>query len=180
MVSPLDPRNEGFPYALDNGAWSAFVGDRLFDSVAFLRALQLLGAGADFVVVPDIVAGGPASLELSLEWLPLVRGTSRLALLAVQDGMEPGEVLPYLGPRVGLFIGGSTEWKLETLAGWCQLARRAGAYCHVGRVNSARRIGLCIAAGAHSFDGSGASRFRKVLNRLDNARRQRPLFEAAP
>ncbi len=42
---------------------------------------------------------------------------------------------------------------------WAELARERGAICHVGRVNSARRIHLCASAGVTSFDGSGVSRY---------------------
>ena len=61
-------RNEGFPYALDNGAWSSYQQGRPFDEPAFVRALRKLGAGADWTTLPDIVAGGHASLDLSLRW----------------------------------------------------------------------------------------------------------------
>jgi predicted ABC-type ATPase len=36
-------------------------------------------------------------------------------------------------------------------------------------VNSAKRIKLCSAAGAHSIDGTSATRFSKTLPRLDAA-----------
>ena len=35
------------PYALDNGAWSAFTNGRCFDVPAFEEALSLLGGGAE-------------------------------------------------------------------------------------------------------------------------------------
>lgn len=38
-------RTEGFPYALDNGAWSAFTQGEDFDVEAFEKAFDLLGAG---------------------------------------------------------------------------------------------------------------------------------------
>lgn len=68
-------------------------------------------------------------------------------------------VRPYLSSRVGVFVGGSTEWKLSTMAGWARLAHECGARCHVGRVNSALRARLCDIAGADSIDGSKASRY---------------------
>jgi hypothetical protein len=69
-----------------------------------------------------------------------------------------------------------SEWKEATMALWGQVARSAGASMHVGRVNSARRIALCVAAGADSFDGSGASRFAVELSNLDSAMRQGDIF----
>lgn len=167
-------RTEGFAYALDNGAWTAHQAGEPFDEAAFLRAHALLGAGADWTVAPDIVEGGLASLAYSLAWLDRVLAVGP-ALLAVQDGMEPHLVADILGPRVGVFIGGSTAWKLSTLPQWCRLGRERSCVVHVGRVNSAKRISLCAYHGATSFDGSSASRYAVELPGLDNARRQLPL-----
>ena len=168
-------RHEGFPYALDNGAWSAFTKGRPFDVAAFQKALRALGANADWTVLPDVVAGGLPSLELSLKWMRVVLNESPRALLAVQDGMSADDVRAFLGPRVGLFVGGSTGWKLDTLAAWSTLAQSVGCWCHVGRVNTRRRIARCVQAGATSFDGTSATRFAKTLPFLDEARRQLPL-----
>lgn len=168
-------RDEGFPYALDNGAWSAFTQGQPFDVRAFEVALAKMGASADWVVIPDIVAGGLASLEMSLKWMRRVLDSSERGLLAVQDGMAPADVAEFLGPRVGIFVGGSTDWKLKTLPAWCELANDRDAWAHVGRVNTARRIHLCAASGATSFDGTSASRFAKTVPMLTNATRQMPL-----
>ena len=165
-------RHEGFPYALDNGAWSAYTQGRPFDERAFITAMRKLGANADWTVIPDEVAGGLRSLDLSLRWMRQVLDESPRALLAVQDGMTPNDVRGFLGPRVGLFVGGSTKWKLATLATWGQLAHERSTLCHVGRVNTVRRIAACAAAGATSFDGTSASRFAVTVPKLDHARKQ--------
>ena len=165
-------RHEGFPYALDNGAWSAYCQGRAFNDRAFLSALRQFGAEADWTTLPDIVAGGHASLALSLRWMRRVLDESPRALLAVQDGLAPDDVAPFLGERVGIFIGGSTAWKLRTLPQWAALGQRQGCWIHVGRVNTVRRIALCNVVGATSFDGSSASRYSITLRRLDLARRQ--------
>lgn len=164
-------RTEGFGYGLDNGAWTAHQRGEPFEPAAFERAVALLGADADWIVLPDIVAGGLASLDFSLSWLPRLRGIAPL-LLAVQDGIGKSDVADLIGPDLGIFIGGSTAWKETTLPTWGQVARDRGAYLHVGRVNSARRIALCAAAGADSFDGSSVTRFAVTIGRLDAARRQ--------
>ncbi|MFA7604914.1 MAG: hypothetical protein WCY29_18125 [Novosphingobium sp.] len=177
MVSAKGPlRPERFHYALDNGAWTAFQRGDPFDVPAFEKAVALLGSGADWIVLPDIVAGGLASLRFSLDWLDALRNRPELRgaryLLAVQNGMEPPHIASLVGPEIGIFVGGDTPWKLATMAAWARLAHERGALCHVGRVNTARRIRLCAAAGADSFDGSGVSRFASTLPRLDLARRQ--------
>jgi hypothetical protein len=155
-------RTEGFStYALDNGAWTAYRQGRPFDEGAFLRAVELLGAGAQFLVVPDIVCGGLASLRLSELWLPRLEGVGRRRLLAVQNGMVPADVRHLLSSQVGIFVGGDSAWKEGTLPVWGELARKTGCYLHVGRVNTVRRIRLCRLAGTASFDGTSVTRSRR-------------------
>lgn len=164
---------EGFSgYALDNGAWAAHQQNRPFDVALFTELVRVFGAGADWVACPDIVAGGLDSLRFSVSWLPWCLARVRLVLIPVQDGMTAEDVRPLLGPRVGIFVGGTTEWKLATLPVWGQVARETVCHLHVGRVNSARRIKLCAMAGADSFDGTSASRYADSLPGLDRARKQ--------
>lgn len=169
-------RTEGFRYCLDNGAWSDFQAGRDFDGEAFERLIDRLGAGADWIVLPDIVADGPRSLDLSLRWLNRVRSSCDLVLIAVQDGMEPSDVAPFLGANVGLFLGGSTEWKLARMADWGTAAAEVPCWYHVARVNTVRRIKMASAAGANSIDGSSVTRFACNLPRLDAAARQADFF----
>jgi hypothetical protein len=169
-------RAEGFAYALDNGAWTSYQRGAPFDSDAFALALDRLGAGADWIALPDIVAGGRASLDLSLSWAERVGAVNGRTLLPVQDGMAPDEIRPLLSDGRGIFLGGSTGWKLGTMCAWGRIAREVGCHYHIARVNTARRIRLCQDAGADSFDGTSASRFRTTLAGLDNARRQELLF----
>jgi hypothetical protein len=164
-------------HALDNGAWSAHTQGTDFDEPAFLASVARWGLSADWIVLPDVVGGGHASLAYSLSWWPKLAHLPTTLLIAVQDGMVPADVAPYVGPRVGIAVGGSTEWKLSSMRGWWgALSAVAGCHLHILRVNSARRIRLCQDAGAHSFDGSSVTRFASTLPRLDNARRQMPLL----
>jgi len=177
MLSPATGLNSyGLPYALDNGAWSAFATGAPWDEEAFVRALTTHGAGADFVAVPDIVEGGAESLARSCAWLPRVLDRAPLALIPVQDGMTETDIAPLLAERVGIFVGGSTGWKERSMSMWGALARTHGTRCHVGRVNTIRRIRLCAAAGATSFDGSSVSRYAINLPKLERARWQPDLF----
>ena len=100
-------------------------------------------------------------------------------VIAVQNGMQPDDVRRYLNPMVGLFVGGDTAWKESTCETWGSLARRRNCYLHVGRVNSQRRIGICAAAGADSFDGTSVTRYAVTMRPLDAARRQSNLFPAS-
>lgn len=177
MLSPATGLEAyGRPYALDNGKWSDHVGTVPWSEPKFLAALQRMGHAADFVVAPDIVEGGLASMALSRAWLDRCLAHCPRVLIAVQDGMSCFDVIGVVGPRVGIFIGGSTGWKEATMGQWGAFARREGIWCHVGRVNTVRRVALCAAAGATSFDGSSVSRFAKTLPNLDRASRQRDLL----
>lgn len=172
-------RDEGFKYGLDNGAWTAYQQGHKLDESAFMRAVDKVGQKADWVVVPDIVAGGQRSLDYSLAWLDRLRGLPTQLLIAVQDGMSMDDVRSYLSPTVGIFIGGTSEWKEASAMAWGALARRRNCYLHVGRVNSQRRIAICTAAGANSFDGTSATRYAESLRPLDLATRQSDLYPAS-
>ena len=145
-------------WALDNGAWGCHLRGAPFDAAAFEQVLQRWGEGADWIVAPDIVAGGRDSLALSLAWVPRLL-TLAPVLLAVQDGMQPEDIRPHLWSRVGIFVGGSTAWKWRTLPRWAALAQRMGAHLHVGRVNSAKAIKACASLGVTSCDGTSMSRY---------------------
>lgn len=171
VLSPFDARDGYTPYALDNGAWTCHRQQLSFDHSRFLRLVEKYGASADFIVVPDIVAGGEESLNLSLSYLARLRGVAPL-LLAVQNGITKEDVLPYLGASVGIFIGGDTEYKLSTGNYWGEVAREQQCYLHVGRVNSVQRIHWCDAIGANSFDGTSVSRYSKTIRKLSESMQQ--------
>lgn len=166
-------RTEGFQqYAIDNGAWTAYQRGEPWEEAAFVDLVAKLGSGAEFIVAPDIVAGGLDSLRRSVTWLERLEGIGRRRLIAVQDGMGTADVRPLLSRTVGIFVGGSVPWKLSTVRSWGALARDCGAYLHVGRVNTARRIALCASAAADSFDGTSVTRYAVTLPELERARRR--------
>lgn len=170
-------RTEGFAnYVLDNGAWADFQASRPFDDDGFERLIAKLGAHAAWIVLPDIVAGGLSSLELSLRWSNRCLSLCPLVLLAVQDGMTAADISPFVGSSVGVFLGGSTEWKISTMAQWGAFCRHRGIYYHVARVNSVKRMAMAVAAGADSVDGSSASRYAVTTTKLTYASRQTDLW----
>lgn len=168
----LDLYRPGWRYALDNGAWSASKAGHPIDLGLFAEAVDRLGAGADFVVAPDIVAGGLDSLRLSEAWIPRLLPRVRRVLIAVQDGMTPADVAPLLSPQVGISIGGTDAWKEAALARgeWARLARERDAWCHALRVNTRRRLALC--SGCTSFDGTNPTRFGSNTARITRYARQ--------
>jgi len=168
--------NHGFRYAIDNGAWRAYQQGLDFDAVAFQECLSEHASDAEFIVVPDIVCGGLASLEFSREWMSRLKRFGRRLLVPVQDGMKVGDLSDMVSNSVGIFVGGSTEFKEGTASMWGRLCRSKGAYLHVGRVNTCRRIAICAEASADSFDGTSATVFSKNVRKLTMASRQREIF----
>jgi hypothetical protein len=178
LLTPDNPTpREGLKHGVDNGAWGDFQKNQPFDERRFLALVDQSGEDADFVIVPDIVAGGMRSLDFSLSWLPRLAG-GPLLLLAVQDGMDVFTVAGVLHewPNLGIFLGGSTEWKLRTMYEWGVLAAVMHRHYHIGRVNTARRIRLAAEAGADSFDGTSATMFSCTLPLLESARQCRSLL----
>lgn len=174
-------RTEGFDrIAGDNGAWTDFQAGRAFDENAYERFLDWLSAQsitADWLVLPDIVAGGLASLELSCRFLNRCLSVAPLVLIAVQNGMTPTDVAPLVSLNVGVFLGGTTEWKLATMREWGEFCSDRGAHYHVARVNSIARMSLAASCGADSVDGSSATRYAVSLPKLAYAARQADLFK---
>lgn len=196
VLSPFgDSYCVGLRYMIDNPAWPVSqmfeAGKRQSrkpepaDLARFSRLLDRRGADADLIIVPDIVMGGATSLDLSAHWLPILRAKVPVGaklLIAVQDGMDRGALfgraMALIKMADGIFVGGSTEFKEASLPIWAAIKRREAERCwlHVGRVNTARRIALCAAADADSFDGTSATRFAKTLPMLEQAARQPALI----
>lgn len=167
-------RHEGFPYAIDNGAWTSYAAGTPFDEGAFTGVMEKLGAGADWVVLPDVVEDAPATARLTRRWIGRI---SFPKLAVIQDGACAGELESYLDHVHGYFLGGSTEYKLSTLADWAAWCQEREKYFHVGRVNTYRRLKPCIAAAADSCDGTSATKFAETIPFLTRARNTL-LFEA--
>ena len=166
----LPPRR--VPFFYDNGAFGDWKAQRPFDAVAFredLASLRKHRLVPDFVVAPDVVAGGESSLVESLRWLDECRSVGPV-YLAVQDGMGLETVRASVDGFAGLFVGGTLEWKLSTGQSWCRLAHELGLACHVGRVGSARRIRWAQRIGADSIDSAlplwSDSHMRRFLSAL--------------
>ena len=109
----------------------------------------------DFVVAPDIVAGGLVSLELSIHWAPACNALAPV-YLAVQDGMDRAALDRTLEQAefAGVFVGGSMQWKGATGADWVQRAHQRGLNCHVGRAGTAPMVTWARCIQADSLDSS--------------------------
>ena len=117
-----------------------------------------------WIAVPDAVGDADATLERFREWHMWLCHLHRLAFV-LQDGAErPGRV-PWEAPGLaGVFVGGSTRWKLgPEAAELVRQARRRGLQAHMGRISSARTIRYARSIGCTSFDSSRYSRWRELL-----------------
>ena len=63
-----------------------------------------------------------------------------------------------------IFLGGSTEWKWESLFAF---GAHFGERLHVGRVNGIRQLMLCQKAGSGSCDGTGFGRTTRQMMELE-------------
>lgn len=168
-------RHEGFRYAIDNGAWTAFQQRKPFDGSLFAGIVSTLGRDADWIVLPDVVGDAVATASTTEEWIDSLDGYRTLAV--IQDGAEPHVLDRLVGRAYGFFLGGSTAYKLANLEWWSDWCRERRAYYHVGRVNTVRRIRRCVDAGAHSCDGTSGSRFALSIARLNRANSQASIFD---
>jgi hypothetical protein len=129
-----------------------------------------------FVVVPDVLCDAVATLDRFRWWAWRIKAAGWKVALVGQDGLESLRRWP---PAFDcLFVGGSTEWKMSDAAAWCiaRAKRRYGAWVHVGRVNSQRRIRHFQYLGVDSVDGTTvAFSPDKMYRRLDRQLRQPPL-----
>lgn len=202
MITPMDPRDPGdIPFVLDNGeyaVWQAWMAARQKESLTegeamarwlaggwaeperseegFEAFLERYGPRARWVVAPDIVAAGQASLDRSTRWMNRCRAFCDMVLIAVQNGMEPSDLRPFVGRQVGIFLGGSTEWKKDEMRKWGEFCHKMGCHYHVARVNTERRYQIARWAGAHSTDGTSGTKFTKNMGKIDTWRRQGTLF----
>lgn len=147
------------PYAIDNGAFSAWSNNRPWDESAFRKLLDwALSAKIPpmWVAVPDVVADAKKTLSNWDDWSRIVRDMGFKAALVVQDGMTPSDVQATEPDAV--FIGGTTAWKYLWLWRFCD----SHELVHVGRVNGYRGASECYRAGAASCDGTGYFRGNKA------------------
>jgi hypothetical protein len=171
MTQPDEYPPRRHPYALDNAAFKAWTKGTAFDELGFLAAVERCRADPpEFIVAPDVVAGGEASLAFSLSWVERLRSVAPV-LLVVQDGMSTETVERALPEFAGLFVGGTLRWKLRTGAEWVALAHEHGKPCHIGRVGTPKRVRWAQRISADSIDSClplwSEGQLRRFLNALE-------------
>ncbi|EFL12651.1 predicted protein [Streptomyces sp. AA4] len=113
-----------------------------------------------WVTVPDVPFDAHATLRKFADWAPLI---PHLPLaFCVQDGAEAAGI-PFEFPNLaGLFMAGSTEYKLSSeMAEICREGKRRGLLIHGGRVNTRKRIRYMLSLGVvDSIDGTAFDKYR--------------------
>ena len=149
----LDPR---WTWLADNGAFAAsrYVGDE-----KWLRWLgkwgEELRASCIMATLPDVVGDHRATLARSWPHISAVRDLGYPVGYVAQDGMTVPDLEQLAGHIDGLFIGGTTEFKLGVQArDLIAHAHTHGLHVHAGRVNSYKRLQYFHDLGAHSADGT--------------------------
>ena len=182
IVTPLQG-NVVFPEEWDVIADNGCFSDRLTHE-RWIRWLLDLPRSVRFVVAPDVFdpSGAPCHEETLERW-------RRYGGLIERHGFAPafvcqvGATADNLPDAPVLFLGGTTEWKLGIDA-WGIVSRwRADRWCHMGRVNSAKRLNTARAMGCHSVDGTYITfgpdtNLPHLLSWLDRAAEAPMLWEA--
>lgn len=150
MATPLSGNRlePGAPWALDNGCY----GSSGWNERQWRRTLGRYADMPDclFAVVPDVVADAPATDELWDRWAPVVREHGYRPAYVLQNGCE--QVPP---DAAAIFNGGTTAFKEgEEARRLVHDAKARGMWCHMGRVNSLRRLRIAAGDGYDSVDGT--------------------------
>jgi hypothetical protein len=153
LLSPSGWRrpHQWMPYALDNDRFTAWSKNQEWDEIAYMRMVSKAAEEKRiprWILVPDVVADRDATLEQWNHWAPKLATYGWPLAFAVQNGMTQADVP--LNAAV-IFVGGTTEWKWNTIWDWCHNNARV----HVGRVNGYEGLWNCHDAGVESCDGTG-------------------------
>ena len=195
MLSPACERSFGknkipFMYdrgfAIDNGAYSYHLKGEDFNGGAFLSLCDRHAEHADWIVIPDHVGDWEKTCAMAMRWVNILITYNRPLMMVAQDGSEENDfeaLRSWVSNNIisgGIFVGGTTEWKLKHMHRLSQICKEADQICHVGRVNSRKRLLQCYNANVDSVDGSGASRFKAttlvMAHTMSEIERQYKLF----
>ncbi len=156
LLTPLTRFKPQYPKektAIENGGFTKL------NIKAYLSLLDRESGRMDktrWITVPDIPGSARRTLELFEYWYP--RLCSWPLAFVCQDGQEDLPI-PW-NDIVGVFIGGSTAWKLSHHASAIvKTAKAMDKTCHAGRVNTPGRFEHFEQLGCDSIDGTGLSKF---------------------
>jgi hypothetical protein len=176
------------PYAFDNGAFSCwnpkkntFNHDKWATMEIQWRNLLLWGQCNTqkplWALVPDVPGQSKATLERWDQYHPEITKARFPLALAVQDGMTYQDVKALTTQPEVIFVGGSTDWKWETIEAWTKHFPRV----HVGRCNSPQKLDWLEKIGVESCDGTGWNRGDKAqTSGLETWLRKSPAPNTSP
>lgn len=153
------------PFALDNGAFSCwnqaantFDEDKWQAGLPAWRRLLLWAQAAPikprWAIVPDVPGNAAATIERWAKYAPEVVASGIPLAVAVQDGMTC-ECVWELDPQPEIVcVGGTTEWKWQTVWLWCHDFDRV----HLLRCNMPEKLDYLESLGVESCDGTGWNR----------------------
>jgi len=161
LYSPGAQRNPKpwIPYCLDNGAYKCFTDGVPFNWDAWRNLVCWAKTQTQqprWAIVPDVVADAVATLEQYDEYRAELGDIP--PALAVQNGMMPADVRNLSAQPSIICIGGTTEWKWETVEMWAAEFPRI----HMLRVNQPSRLDYLHGLGVESCDGTGWNRGNEV------------------
>lgn len=177
----LRPLKEGRLWASD---CDAFHGK--FDQERFIKHLKRLRPYQStclFAVAPDVFGDARATLKAFGYWGPWLRDQGLTPAYVCHVGSEKLAFPEGVG---SIFLGSPDTWRGQHLMTLTHRAKAQNLHVHVGRVNSARRLRDCAAAGVDSADGTylsfaGVERGVNDVQRwLSGANAQDALFSAPP
>lgn len=152
-----------FPYALDNGAFSAWDRtDNSFDESKWSehawKCLIVWAASQSqkpmWAIVPDRPGDARQTIERWSMYAGIVKENGIPLAIAVQDGMT-AEMVKRLKPTADVIaVGGSTEWKWHSVEMWSREFQRV----HLLRCNMPTKLDYLEQLGIESCDGTGWSR----------------------
>ena len=134
-------------WALDNGCFS----DK-WSEPKWLTCLNKYQGVRDclFACCPDVVGDASATNKLWDQWSLTIQSMGYAAAYVTQNGCTS---IP--SNADALFTGGDDEWKLGPDAQALVVTAKArGLWCHMGRVNSRKRIQYANRCGYDSVDGT--------------------------
>lgn len=180
-----------FPFALDNGAFSCwdmqmntFNDEKWQMKIPEWKKMLAWAApnmdGVRWAIVPDVPGNGARTIDQYGEYASVIVDHKIPLAIAVQDGMDVADVLA-LNPKPDVVaVGGSTDWKWDTLEMWVREFPRV----HVLRCNSPDKLVMLEEMGVESCDGTGWNRGdRRQTRGLERWARMKPnprLDELAP
>lgn len=149
MITPISGNVlvEGAIWAYDNGCFSGELNE-----AKWMRKMTRYADAPNckFAVVPDKLCDAKATDELWPKYASIVKELGYKAAYVTQNGCTD---IPEDADAV--FTGGDNDWKFGPDAQkLIEKAKSKGLWCHMGRVNSRKRIRYAKSCGYDSVDGT--------------------------